>query len=164
MSSRTLHLCVIVGKDSFNGKNLPSSSLISIPKACKGAIAMGSINPNFETTKSLVHSYCDVVVLRPPSPVKETMRCDTEGLDLVSASISLPVVQNDNNNTGSSSDSEEDNQSPWTLAQCRHTHSLDLANVPASNKFIRKKITLKGLSNKQKLAIKVAVATPTKEQ
>ena len=82
----------------------------------------------------------------------------------MSTGISLPVVQNDNDDTSDSSDSEGDNQYPQTLVQHRYVHSLDSANIPTGNKFIKKKITLKGLSNEQKLAIEVAADTLTKEQ
>ena len=157
MSIRTLCSRVIIRRDSLDGENSLSPSFIPVPKAHKGAI-----DPTSETTKLMVCSYCDVVVSRPPSPVKETMRHDPEGLDLVSTGISLPIVQNDNDDTSNSSDSKGDNQYPWTLAQCRHMHSLDSTNIPSGNKFIRKKITLKGLSNEQKLAIEVAAAALTK--
>ena len=121
-------LSFLVGRDSLNGKNSSSPSFIPVPKAHKGTITIGSIDPTSETTKTLVCSYHDVVVSRPPSPVKETMRCDPEGLDLVSAGILLPVVQNDNDDTSNSSDSEGDTQYPWTLVQRRCTCSLDSAN------------------------------------
>ena len=159
MSTRTLHLYVIIGRTLLTVRTFfhhPSSLL---PKPARVLLLWGPLILILR-----LPNYWYAVVLRPPSPVKETMRHDLEGPNLVSAGVLLPIVQNDNNDTSSSSDSEEDNESPLTLVQRRHMHSLYLANVPASNKFMRKKITLKGLSNKQKTAIKVAAATLTKEQ
>ena len=82
----------------------------------------------------------------------------------MSAGVSLPVVQNDDDDTSNSNDSEGDTQYPWTLVQRRCARSLDSANIPTGNKFIRKRIALKGSSNEQKSAVEVAAAALTKEQ
>ena len=46
------------------------------------------------------------------------MRRDPEGPGLGPAGVSIPTAQHGNKDTSSSSNSEEDNQSPWTLVQC----------------------------------------------
>ena len=74
MSIRTLRSRVIVRRDSLDGENSSPPSFIPVPKARKGTVTMGSIDPISETTKTPVRSYHDAVVSRPPSPVKETMR------------------------------------------------------------------------------------------
>ena len=102
---------------SQDSEVLSPPSLIPIPKACKAAIIMGSIDSNSNIANSLVHNYCDEVVARHPSLMKETMTCDPEGPGLVPAGISIHAAQQSNRDTSHSSDSKEDDQSPWTLVQ-----------------------------------------------
>ena len=140
-------------KDSHDGKILPPPSLIPIPKACKAAIIMGSIDSNSDIANLLVCNYCDAVVVRPPSLVEETTRHDPDGLCLVPTGISIPVAQHGDKDTSNSSDSEEDDQSPWTLVQCRCVHSLDSADVTNQNNHLKRKNIQKELSTQQKLTI-----------
>ena len=66
--------------------------------------------------------------------------------------------------TSNSSDSEEDNQSPWTLVQCRWVHSLDLANVTNQNNHVKRKNIQEELSAQQKLNVEAAKAAIPAEQ
>ena len=72
-----------------------------------------------------------------------------EGLGFMPTGVLLPVAHNDNENTSSSSDSKEDNPSPWTLVQCRHAHSLDSVEVNNQNNYSKRKIIPRELMTQQ---------------